>query len=68
MLRPRGVGGRCAGSTTSGGAGFFDTGPQFIPILRRQHDHALERDQHDRARYFDGLLDSIDNQPPNMLQ
>ena len=48
--------------------GFFDTGPQFIPILRRQRDHALEHDQHDRARLFDGLLDGIDNQPPDMLQ
>ena len=48
--------------------GFFDTGPQFIPILRRQRDHAVERDQHDRARLFDGLIDGIDNQPPDMLQ
>jgi integrase len=48
--------------------GFFDTGPQFIPILRRQRDHALDRDQHDRARLFDRLLDGIDNQPPDMLQ
>ena len=48
--------------------GFFDTGPQFIPILRRQRDHALEHDQHDRARLFDGLLEGIDKQPPDMLQ
>ena len=25
--------------------GFFDTGPQFVPILRRQRDHAVEHDQ-----------------------
>ena len=48
--------------------GFFDTGPQFIPILRRQRDHAIERDQHDRAQIFTGLLDGIDNQPPDMLK
>ncbi len=48
--------------------GFFDTGPQFIPILRRQRDHATERDQHDRARIFTGLLDGIDNAPPDMLE
>ena len=48
--------------------GFFDTGPQFIPILRHQRDHALEHDQPDRARLFNGLPDGIDNQPPDMLQ
>ena len=48
--------------------GFFDTGPQFIPILRRQRDHATERNQHDRAQTFASLLDDIDNQPPDMLE
>ena len=48
--------------------GFFDTGEQLIPILRRQRDHAVERDQHDRARLVGNLLDGIDNQPPDMLQ
>jgi len=48
--------------------GFFDTGPQFIPILLRQRDHATERDQHDRAQIFTSLLDGIDNQPPDMLE
>jgi integrase len=44
--------------------GFFDTGPKFIPILRRQRDHALKRDQQDRVELFSGLINSIDNQPP----
>ena len=48
--------------------GFFDTGPQFIPILRRQRDHATERDQHDRADIFTSLLDSIDSEAPDMLE
>jgi hypothetical protein len=48
--------------------GFFDTGPQFIPILRRQRDHATEHNQHDRAQLFTGLIDSIDNHPPDMLE
>jgi len=48
--------------------GFFDTGPQFIPILRRQRDRALERDQHDRVQLITGLLDGIDNNPPDMLE
>jgi hypothetical protein len=48
--------------------GFFDTGPQFVPILRRQLDHAIERDQHDRAQIFTNLIDGIDSQTPDVLQ
>lgn len=39
--------------------GFFDTGPEFIPILRRQRDHAHERGQHDRAGLFDDVITTI---------
>jgi integrase len=41
--------------------GFFDTGPQFLPILRKQRDHAADHDQRDRAELFNTLLDGIDN-------
>jgi integrase len=40
--------------------GFFETGPQFVTILRRQRDHATGNDQHDRAQLFTELLDDID--------
>jgi hypothetical protein len=40
--------------------GFFETGPQFVPILRKQRDHAADNDQHDRAQLFTALLDGID--------
>jgi site-specific recombinase XerD len=40
--------------------GFFETGPQFVPILRKQRDHAADNDQHDRAQLFTALLDTID--------
>ena len=39
---------------------FFETGPQFIPILRRQRDHATEHDQADRVVLFDRLIKGID--------
>ncbi len=39
--------------------GFFETGPEFIPILRRQHDHAAERGQVDRAELFQRLLSDV---------
>jgi hypothetical protein len=39
---------------------FFETGPQFIPILRRQRDHAVEQDQAARVALFDGLIKEVD--------
>ena len=35
---------------------YFATGPQFVPVLIRQRDHARTHDQPDRARLFDGLI------------
>jgi integrase len=43
--------------------GFFETGPQFVPILRKQRDHAADNDQHDRSQLFTALLDGIDDSP-----
>ena len=40
--------------------GFFETGPEFIPILRRQRDDAEDRCDADRAATFDGLLSGVD--------
>lgn len=39
---------------------FYETGPQFIPILRRQRDHAAEHAQPQRVDLFERLLDTID--------
>jgi site-specific recombinase XerD len=35
---------------------FFRTGPEFLPILTRQRDHARDHGQADRAALFDGLI------------
>ena len=43
--------------------GFFETGPEFIPILRQQRNHAAERDQDNRAILFEGLLSGIEGEP-----
>ena len=40
--------------------GFFDTGPEFVPVLLRQRDHATDHDQPDRAELFTDLLDNLD--------
>jgi integrase len=35
---------------------YFRTGPEFLPILTRQRDHARDHGQTDRAALFDGLI------------
>src|ERR687897_2809527 len=39
--------------------GFFETGPQFLTILRRQHDHADDHNQPDPAQLFTEILESV---------
>jgi hypothetical protein len=41
--------------------GFFETGPQFATILRRQRDEAIEHAEPRRAELFTTLLDGIDD-------
>jgi site-specific recombinase XerD len=38
---------------------YFHTGPDYVPVLLRQRDHARNHDQPDRAAIFDSLLDRI---------
>jgi site-specific recombinase XerD len=38
----------------------FSTGPEFVPVLMRQRDHATERDQRRLVSVFDGLLKKLD--------
>jgi hypothetical protein len=35
---------------------YFRTGPEFVPVLLRQRDHARQHGQTDRAELFDNLL------------
>jgi site-specific recombinase XerD len=39
---------------------YFKTGPQFVPVLLRQRDHARDHHQPDRAALFNQLLDRIE--------
>jgi site-specific recombinase XerD len=43
---------------------YFRTGPEFVPVLLRQRDHARQHDQPHRAALFDGLLDRITGDGP----
>ena len=40
---------------------YFATGPDFVPVLLRQRDHAADHGQPERARLFTGLLDDLDS-------
>lgn len=55
--RPRGL--DCAFETACERCGFFETGPQFVTILRRQRDHSAARAQDDRTELFDELIRSV---------
>lgn len=37
---------------------YFDTGPEFVPVLLRQRDHASTHGQTDRAALFDHLIET----------
>ena len=50
----------CQFETICERCGFYDTGPQFVEILRRQHHDAIEHDDHNRAIVVNDLLDGID--------
>lgn len=42
---------------------YFATGPQFIPVLLRQRDHATAHQQPDRAVLFDTLIQRAETTP-----
>jgi len=46
----------CAYQTICEGCGFFQTGPQFVTILKRQRDDATAQADFERARLFSELI------------
>ena len=42
---------------------YFKTGPQFVPVLLRQRDHARDHHQHDRADLYDNLIQRAGTTP-----
>jgi site-specific recombinase XerD len=47
----------CRMETACETCAYFATGPEFVPVLPRQRDHARNRDQTDRANLFDTLIE-----------
>ena len=54
----------CSYQTICEGCGFFETGPEFIPILRRQKDSAVEQADFERTRIFQELIDGLTTDKP----
>lgn len=55
--RPRDL--DCGFETACERCGFFETGPEFVTILRRQRDHSAARGQDERTEIFDELVRSV---------
>jgi integrase len=50
----------CRFQTICEGCGFFQTGPEFVTILRRQRDDATVHNDHARTNLYDDLIRVID--------
>jgi integrase len=54
----------CRFQTICEGCGFFETGPEFVTILRRQRDDAANHADLARTQLYDNLVRVIDNEQP----
>jgi site-specific recombinase XerD len=54
----------CAFETVCETCVHFATGPEFVPVLLRQRDHAAERDQQNLVTVYDRLLNRVETQQP----
>jgi len=52
----------CRFHTICEGCGFFETGPEFVTILRRQRDDAIDHADIARTQLYDELVRVIDNE------
>src|SRR5712692_9808805 len=43
---------------------YFQTGPEFVPVILRQRYHARDHNQPDREALFDGLLERVTRESP----
>ena len=54
----------CRMETACETCAYFKTGPEFVPVLLRQRDHARDHHQPERAALFDQLLDRATEATP----
>ena len=53
----------CRMETACETCSYFTTGPEFIPVLLRQRNHARDHHQPDRAALYDDLIDRATKDP-----
>jgi hypothetical protein len=54
----------CRMESTCETCAYFRTGPEFVPVLLRQRDHARDHHQPDRAALCDDLLERVSREGP----
>jgi integrase len=54
----------CSYQTICEGCGFFETGPEFLTILRRQKDNAEEQADFERTHVYQELIDGLTTDKP----
>jgi hypothetical protein len=54
----------CAYQTVCEGCGFFETGPEFIPILRRQRQSAIGQGDFEREHIYQELIEGLTTDKP----
>jgi hypothetical protein len=54
----------CRMDTVCETCAYFKTGPDFVPVLMRQRDHARRHGQKQRAALFDGLVTAASKDSP----
>jgi hypothetical protein len=54
----------CAIETICETCAYFDTGPESVPMLVRQRDHAKAHHQNDRANVYDTLITTAETRTP----
>jgi integrase len=54
----------CSYQTMCEGCGFFETGPEFLTILRRQKDNATDQADFERAHVFKELIEGMTTDNP----
>ncbi len=54
----------CSYQTICEGCGFFETGPEFLPILRRQRQSASHQADFERQRVYQELIDGLTTDKP----
>jgi site-specific recombinase XerD len=54
----------CRMETVCETCAYFKTGPQFVPVLLRQRDHAKTHGQHQRETLYNDLIETVEKTSP----